>query len=109
MLLRNCLQTIQPEWHMSKIVRLSDLSMFFNVCYLSHEASVWEPKPEAGDEDDAAAGGHEPGLPVKRLPDGRGRREVEEHQEVGHGGRHKAQDQYWLPPLSRCNPSDKSK
>ena len=94
---------------MSKIVLLSDLSMVFHVCYLSHEAGVREPKPEAGDEDDAAAGGHEPGLPGKRLPDSRGRREVEQHQEIGHSGRHKAQDQYWLSPLSRCNPSDKSK
>ena len=108
MQLTSCLQTIQQEWRMSKSVLLFD---FDHKCLtdLSHEAGVWEPKPESGDEHDDAVWGHEPRLPGERLPDGRGRGEVQEHQEVRHGGRHKSQDQYWLSSLFRCHSTDKSK
>ena len=87
---RNCPQTIQQEWHKSKGSFMTGLHLCLT--YLSHEAGIWEPKPEAGDEDDDAVGGHEPGLPGQGLPDSRGRGEVQEHQEVRHGGRHKAKD-----------------
>ena len=81
---------------------------WINLTDLGHEAGVWEAQEAASEQHDARAGGDEACLPRLCLPDGRGGREVEQHQEVSHHARHQPYHQDRLPPLLGRDTADES-
>ena len=88
---------------------MQDVNEFLiNLTDLGHEAGVWEAQEAASEEHDALAGGDEASLPRLGLPDGRGGREVEQHQEVSHHARHQPHHQDRLPPLLGRDAADES-